>query len=230
MAIQTILAMTAEEIPNAPSGFSGGCIFGCHYSSTSQTLVGLPSSLPHGWGLILDDENPITAPDISGLVQQLSRLEPAYIVLDFQRPATPDVLRLAEKIAALPCPVSMPPEYGKNLCCSLFLPPIPPHISPEEYLRPWLHRDVWLELALDAVQISVTAEGSQMQSFPHAVATDKAHVDSMLHCHYKISHLHDTLQFYCYRTKDDIRQLLRSPLPANVKYGVGFFQELHTII
>ena len=230
MAIQTILAMTAEEIRNAPSAFPGGCIFGCHFSATSQDLVGLPSSLPQGWGLILDDRNPIIQPDLPGLLQQLSRPEPAYIILDFQRPATPNALGLAKEIAALPCPAAMPPAYGEHLRCPLFLPPIPPHISAEEYLQPWLHRDIWLELALDAVELSVTAEGSQVKSFPHVAVTDNAHVDSMLHCHYKISHLHDALQFYCYRTEDDVRQLLQSPLPANVKYGVGFFQELHTII
>ena len=225
MAITAILAMTKEEIHSVSSTPQRYAFLGCHFSSTGQGLAGLPSSLPSGCGLIIDDRNPPKTFNIQVVLQQLRELDPAYLLLDFQRPSTENTLVLTKELTVLPCPVVLPPDYGKDLHCPVFLPPIPPHISVYEYLRPWKDREVWLELALDATEITVTAGGSQIRSFPHAESAENAHRDSMLHCHYKISRDGDALRFYCYRNKEDVEDLL-SALPPNISHAVGLFQEL----
>ena len=96
----------------------------------------------------------------------------------------------------------------------------------EEYLEPWHSREIWLELALDASEITITADGCVTHACPHAGNHPDAHSDSMLHCHYKITKGADSIGFYCYRTPDDIAELLCSPLPPNVTHTVGLYQEL----
>ena len=226
MAITAILAMTAEEQRTASSTPQRFAILGCHFSSTKQGLTGVPDTLSNGCGLVIDDRFIPEHIDIQSVLQQLRTLSPPYIILDFQRPLAECMLDLAKELMALSCPIAMPPIYGNNLDCPIFLPPIPPHIPPHEYLSPWKNREVWLELALDATEITITEQGSLFRSFHHAEAAENTHTDSMLHCHYKISQNRHSLKFYCYRTKEDIGSLLRSPLPENVTCTIGLFQEL----
>ena len=225
MAIAAILAMTEQEIHTVPSTPRSFAFLGCHFSSTGSGLAGLPHGLPEGCGLIIDDRNPLIHTDFRAITQQLRKLNPTYLMLDFQHPPTDAAIRLATELSTLPCPVVIPPDYRENLHLPVFLPPIPPCISTDEYLRPWKGREVWLELALDAAEIIVTANGSQIRSFAHAEPAENAHKDSMLHCHYKISRDEDSLKFYCYRTKEDVEDLL-SALPPNISHAVGLFQEL----
>ena len=224
MAIPMFLAMTADEIRNVSVLPNNVAYLGCHFSSKQLSL---PDVLPPGSGLILDDRNPIPKVDFAPVTERLWELNPAFILLDFQRPSEENSMVLAAAIAELPCPVAMPPDYGTQLRCPVFLPPIPPHISAEEHLAPWAHREVWLELALDAVQISITKKGSQCNPITHGQPETGAHTDSMLHCHYKISTREDVLDFYCYRTREDISALLHSPLPSNLTCTVGLFRELY---
>lgn len=225
MAIQRILAMTAEEIRNHPSPPSGFAYLGCHLSAELGKLSGLPEALPKGCGLVIDDRNLISQVDEKAVTEQIAAFNPAYVILDFQRSPTEPYQKLADALTKLPCPVPMPPAYGKDHHCPVFLPPIPPNVPMPEHFAPWTNRQIWLELALDAVEITVTAKGSQVQALPFAEDAPSAHMDSMLHCHYKISQQSDALRFYCYRTRSDVEEMLRTPLPENLTHAVGLFRE-----
>ena len=223
------LAMTEEEICSTSPLPDSIAFLGCHFSPTTHQLSGLPTALPPDCGIILDDRCAIPDADTDQIAAQLSALKPAFILMDFQRPPTEASAKLAAALTKLDCPIPMPPAYGKDLPCPLFLPPVPPHIPIAEYLKKWTNREIWLELALDAVQITITPQGSEIAPFPHARPAEKPHNDSMLHCHYKITQRTDALTFYCYRTKEDICTMLQSPLPPNVTHTIGLFQELWDI-
>ena len=224
------LAMTEEEIQSISPLPSNFAYLGCHFSPAASELTGLPPVLPPGCGIILDDRYPIPDTDPDAVAKMLSKHKPQFVLLDFQHPPTDAAMKLAAALVKLPCPVPMPPAYGQNLTCPLFLPPVLPHVSILEYLEPWQHREIWLELALDAIQIEITAQGSRITHFPHAQPQEQAHTDRMLHCHYKITRREDALSFYCYRTREDITALLHSPLPANVTHTIGLFRELGDMI
>ena len=220
------LAMTAEEIQDIsplPSKFAW---LGCHFSTATAQLSGLPSALPVGCGLILDDRTPIPDTVSAQIWEEFRRLAPAFLLLDFQRPPTAASQKLASAMDALPFPTPMPPTYARELDCPVFLPPVPAHVPIADYIKPWSHREVWLELALDGVQISITPQGGKIAPITHAKPAEKSHTDSMLHCHYSITPGADSLEFYCYRTREDITNQLNAPLPPNITHTIGLYQEL----
>ena len=223
------LAMTEEEIQSISSLPSQYAYLGCHFSADGSALEGLPKHLPQNCGIILDDRHPIPPAEPDKIIEQLAKYNPPYILLDFRRPPTDSSMKLSAELARSIFPSPMPPDYGKDLNCPLFLSPIPPHIPIEEYLQPWHDREIWLELALDAVQIDVTSRGSQITYFPHAHPVENAHKDSMLHCHYKITQTDDALSFYCCRTPEDLWEIIRLSLPQNVTHTIGLYQELGNI-
>ena len=219
------LAMTAEEIKATSPLPDNIVLLGCHFSPSAPILHGLPPTLMPGQGLILDDRTPIPEVDPSPILKQLSQLAPAFLLLDFQRPPTEPARKLAAALAALPFPTPMPPAYAKP-DQPIFLPPVPAHVPIADYITPWSHREIWLELALDGVQISITPQGSKITPIAHAEPAEKYHTDSMLHCHYSITPGADSLEFYCYRTREDITSLLNTPLPPNITHTIGLYHEL----
>ena len=225
MAIQRILAMTVEEISAGSTPPWGYALMGCHFSGDGRQMVGLPEELPEGCGLILDDRNPIPQ-TTRKMIDAFAALKPAYLILDFQQQATKNAKAFAMELTSLPCPVAMPAEYARGLNCPVFLPPVPPNIPIVEYLLPWNGHEIWLELALDAVEITLTLQSSGFDAFAHARSYSDSHTDSMLHCHYKISKQPDALQFYCYRSREDVEAMLSSSLPGNLTHAVGLFREL----
>ena len=226
MAIPMFLAMTMEEMQSISPLPSIFAFLGCHFSAETSKLEGLPHSLPSGCGLILDDRTPIPDVKPEQILHLLSPLDAAFVLLDFQQPPTKNSMKLAAALTELTCPVPMPPVYAKDLDCPVFLPPVPPNVPLEDHLKHWHNREIWLELALDGVQITVTTKGSRITYAPHAEPQDNAHRDSMLHCHYKITQKPEAIEFYCYRTREDIISLLRSPLPPGISHTIGLFQEL----
>lgn len=226
MAIPLILAMTGAEIQKNTAFPQNIAYLSCHFSPTDPGLSNLPPALPPNTTVILDDRFPITNHAPEEIVHQLSALNPDSLLLDFQRLPTSEAQRMAGAIVqAHLCPVAVAQPYAESLDCPIFLPPVPLCIPLDEYLRPWRNRQIWLELALDALEITVTAEGSTFTSLPHAQPQENTHVDRQLHCHYKISQSEDALRFYLYRTPDDIAALLEAPCP-NVTQTIGLFQEL----
>lgn len=225
MAIPLILAMTAEEIRADAPLPPNIAYLGCYFSAADEGRLFLPQRIPPGCGIVLDDRQPIPPANYSAVAERLWQLRPAFVILDFLRPAESPAIHLAAAIAKLPCPTPMPPEYAKSMDCPLFVPPIPPHVPLDEHLKPWRDRKIWLELALDATKITVTVQGSHIQRVSHSSREPAGHCDSMLHCHYEISKEPDRLQFLCYRTEEDLTGLLEV-LPANVTHAVGLYQEL----
>ena len=147
-------------------------------------------------------------------------------MLDFQREHSPAAAVIVHSLVQeLPCPVGVPPCYAKELDCPVFLPPVPPHIPADEYLQPWSNREIWLELALDAAEITITPQGSNVQPLLFSAPNGQNHHNNELHCHYCIRANSYEIRFHLYRTQDDLQALVNSITLPNVTRAIGLYSE-----
>lgn len=231
MAIPLILAMTGAEISKKavlPPLISW---MACHFSPYGTGLTNLPETMPPGSMVIVNDRTPVCGHDPELILRQLSALVEAMqcssILLDFQRTDEPQTTAITEAIVkGLSCPVGVSEPYAASLSCPILLPPIPPHIPLTNYIAPWQDREVWLEAALDASLITVTAGGSTITPLPYAVSTEHCHLDNDLCCHYHIKSEPEQIQFHLYRTREDLDTLLTAAEGTNITQAIGLYQEL----
>lgn len=231
MATDMFLAMTAAE--------AGKCAvlppaigwMACHFSPYSTGLSNLPKALPAGSLLILNDRTPIHAHDRQIIAAQLSdcaeRLRCFALLLDFQRPGCGETAELTAFLAeTLPFPVAVSAQYAQNLTCPVFLPPLPHHMTLEEYIAPWQGRQIWLEAALDSEVITLTESGAQIDPLLPGAVFEGGHREESLHCHYCIEVSDAEAKFTLWRTRDDLDALLAEAQGLGITTAVGLYQEL----
>jgi len=232
MALPLYLAMTAAEIEGSPALPARMAYMACHFSAYGDGLSNCPKSLPEGSLLILNDRTPICghAPaQITAQLEEILELNACWgILLDFQRPDVAETAVLAKYLVhALSCPVGVSAVYGRDLDCPIFLPPVPPDTQPETYLSPWRGREIWLEAALDGLEITLTEAGASTSALPFCEATENAHRDEMLHCHYHAQVSTAEARFTLCRTREDLDELLEEAESLGVAAAVGLWQELN---
>lgn len=231
MAIDRYLAMTAAEIQTILEFPAQIGWMACHFSPYGTGLSNLPDILPPGSMLILNDRTPINGHDSNLIIRQLSdtmeSLECGCLLLDFQRENNPETQALVKAItAALPCPVGVSDLYSKGIMgCAVFLPPAPLDAPLAAYLTPWEGREVWLEAALDGLEITVTEQGSQCASILHGSENASILQDKALHCHYQIQTDANSAKFSLFRTHEDLKELLEEAEKLGIRRAVGLYQE-----
>ena len=203
----------------------------CHFSPYGTGLTNLPEAIPPGSMVIVNDRTPVCGHDPELIIRQLSALMEAKqcssVLLDFQRPGEPQTAAIAEALVKeLPCPVGISEPYASALSCPIFLPPVPPNMLLADYIVPWQDREIWLEAALDAAMITVTADGSTITPLPTADPAEKCHLDSDLHSHYHIEPGSEQIRFVLYRTREDLTALLTAAEGTNITQAIGLYQEL----
>lgn len=228
MPIALHLAMTGAEIDTCNRLPPHIGWMACHFSLSGQGLSNLPKKLPAHAILILDDSIPFADHQPKIVTRQLqetiSTLQAEAVILDFQREkntATQNLVCCLQ--AGLPCPVAAPPGYGNG---PVFLPPCPPNRLLKDHLIPFAGRDIWLEAALDCMQISITENGCRSEFLRSENTKTLYHRDQQLHCHYRISQASDTVVFTLHRTWDDLQKLLAEADQFGVKHAIGLWQEL----
>ena len=224
------LAMTAAEIRANPDFSSPLGWMACHFSPYGTGLSNLPDALPEGSLLILNDRTPWLGHDPEHIAAQLEACLAALscrgLLLDFQRPGVPEVAKLSDLLfRRLGFPVGVSEPYAAELDCPVFLPPVPPHRTVEDYLAPWQGREIWLELALDAEEILVTPEGTSILPLPFS-ESEEGHREENLHCRYTLQLSEDSARFTLRRTREDLDALLEEAEKYGVTTSVGLWQEL----
>ena len=224
------LAMTGAEITSCSKMPPHVGWLACHFSLSGPGLSNLPKALPPHSVLILDDSTPFSEHSthvITGQLQEcIAALDADAIILDFQRSKNAQVQELACILQAeLPCPVAAPPGYGKP-DHPVFLPPCPPNQLLRKYLAHYQNQEIWLEAALDGMQISLTETGCRFERTLYANAHEFPHEDVNLHCHYRLEQTKDAAVFSLQRTKDDLWELLEEAEHWGVTRTVGLWQEL----
>jgi len=231
MVIQPFLAMTAAEIrenSNIPEKIAW---MACHFSPYGTGLSNLPRTLPAGSLLMVDDVTPIRGHDPQVILDQLGNCAEAFscsgILLDFQRPDIDETAALVKVLTqGLPCPVAVSCVYGNAGSFPICLPPVPPSESLQEHFAHWKSREVWLELALDAMEITVTENGSSFISLPCPPHFEAGFRDEELCCHYRCRQQEDAIEFLLWRTEEDLVNLLKQAEAFGVTIAVGLYQEL----
>ena len=228
MAIVPYLAMTASELAEkGPLPFPVAWM-ACHFSPYGTGLSNLPTQLPAGSLLILNDRTPVFCHDpqrVAGQLEQTVRqLECDGILLDFQRQNEAQTRSIATAVAALPCPVAVTPMYAEGLDCAVFLPP-PPLRSPlKDYLQPWQGRSVWLELATEQALFRVDRNGSK--EVVGGGSLPCPHRDEKLHCRYGMAVQEDHIDFYLQRDSMSLKAMMADAETLGVQRFVGLYQQL----
>ena len=225
MVLPRYLAMTRAEFTQCSSFPQHIAWMACHFSPYGTGLVNLPPDLPEGAMVILNDRIPMAGHDPNTVLDQLQNLNMSCLLLDFQHAPTAESLSLVGMLTeSLTCPVAVPPAYGQELPCPLFLPPPPPDTPLEEYLAPWKGRELWLEIGLDAIRYTVTEKGSTAASL--FLIPEAGEVDAELSCHYRTRFSSDRAEFDIWRTLSDLDALLEKAKSHGVTKAVGLWQEL----
>ena len=231
MAFPLYLACTAAEFSNPDSLPAHPAWMACHFSGYSTGLSNLPTFLPAGSMLILNDRVPACGHDpnvISAQLRELAEaLNPACILLDFQRPENSDTARIAAALADFPvCPLVVSELYAKELRCPVFLSPPPADCRLKDWLAPWQGRELWLEAALDSTLITVTETGSFRRTETYSQPPADCFRETALHCRYRIRVTEDSVRFHLFRTQEDLKALLQEAETLGVTGAAGLYQEL----
>ena len=231
MAIRRFLGVMEAEMGGISEWPEYIAWMGCHFSPETREICGLPEfSLPGGM-LVLEDKVPFWGGDIGTLCRQMAMAVRALsceaLLLDFQQPISSESAALAEGLRkALPCPVILPPLLAKTLEGPVFLPPAPPDVSLEEYLALWTGREIWLEVAMDGLTITLTESGATSLYHPHGQPKALSHRDEKLHCHYYAETTPHQIRFTLWRSREDVEDLIREAERLGVTGCVGLWQEL----
>lgn len=227
MFSRVFLAMTPREMEEYhPEKLA---YMACHFSPYGTGLSNLPPNLPKDSVLLLDDSMPVQGHDPQVVVRQLNELVNRFsvsaVLLDFQTEKNPEGSAMVSAVLqALPCPAAVTKAYAASMQAPVFLPPPPVNIPLQRYLAPWLKQGVYLEIAPEAKQITVTAQGSQatpvppLQSLPHK--------DNALHCHYNVEVSSEKAVFTIQRTKEDLDTLTQEAYRLGIRGAIGLYQEL----
>ena len=228
MALRLYLARTAAEMGGNRSPAVPGAYMACHFSPWGPGLSNLPEALPPESILILDDSTPMSGhtPEVilRQLSEQMERHQCQSLLLDFQRQGIEAQQDLAALLAeALPFPAAVSELYAAGLSCPVFLSPVPPDRPLHEHLAPWTGREIWLEAALEGMELTLTEDGcttSPLLDPPQAGLADER-----LHCHYDIR-LDSSAHFRLWRTREDLADLLLEAESLGVTRAIGLWQEL----
>ena len=230
----TFLAMTATEIGNIRPLPPKLAWMACHFSPYGTGLTNLPRELPSGSLLILNDRIPICGHDPQRIQAQLEEaLETCSctgLLLDFQRPDSPETARLVRQLCeGLRCPLAVSEGYVKEAAAPVFLPPLPHHIPLAEYMAPWKDREIWLEVAMDAETITLTEAGASVSSSSLPEVQEEGFAEEKLHCHYHTKLTETAAEFTLWRTAEDIKDLLAEAEQLGIQTTVGLYQELRGV-
>lgn len=231
MALPAYLAMTDAELRRAPVLPAHIAYMACHFSSEDAGLTDLPKSLPPGAMLIVNDRIPVKSHDPALIAAQLrdccERMEVQSVLLDFQRAGNPVTQAIADTVTgALSCPVGISQYYRSEAPCAVFIAPIPPHRSPESYLKPWLGRKLWLDISTDGEEMSVRAAGAQSTPLFSPVSKPGDFASKTAFCHYRIAAQPSDIRFTLYRTRDDLSRLLAAAERFGAEKAIGMYPEL----
>ena len=232
MAIEPILAMTAAEIRNQDAVPSRIAWMACHFSPYGSGLSNLPTVLPAGSLLVVDDSTPLHSHDKALILEQLAEctqtLDAAAVLLDFQRPDNPETAVLVNYLSdALPCPLAVSDCYAHYGDAPVFLAPVPLSTPLSAYLAPWKGRNIWLDLSCAGEILYLTENGCRSSALDSRERPENGFSDRNLHCHYQITESENSLRFNLWRTAEDLYTLLEEAEALGVTVAVGLYQELY---
>jgi hypothetical protein len=231
MVTSRYLAVTAAELPGIATADQKIAFMACHFSPYAAGLSNIPTALPTGSMLILNDRIPICGHDPSRIADQLLQTIKALgcdsLLLDFQRPENAETASLCRFLAeAIPCPLGISHHYANNTDCYAFLSAPPLDMPLGEYLKPWKGRKIWLEAALETTELTIRYDGCKAASLLYEPPPDQTFIEEALHCRYRCQVFDDAVRVSLYRTIDQLDGLLEEAGYLGVEKAIGLYQQL----
>lgn len=230
MALTLYLAMTAAEMQSCAVFPEHVAWMACHFSPYHNGLSNIPTQLPTGSVLILNDRIPPQGHDPAVVAAQLAQavgaLNVSRVLLDLQRPDNAETAQIAKAITQrLACPVGVTPMYAQALSCAVFLTPRLRIPLPEQ-LKQWPGREIWLDAALDCEQIEVTKTGSIISPGSIPDAPKVVHTDQPSHCRYCLELEESCARFTVWRDMAQLKNLLSDADDQQIACAIGLYQQL----
>ena len=230
MAIPLYLAMTAAEAAGDPLP-ENMAYMACHFASYGLGISNIPAELPPGAMLILNDRIPLWEHDPAVVATQLAdtvaELSCGSVLLDFQRPDNPKTAAVTKAVLeALSCPVGVSEHYAGNFVCPIFLSAPPPDIPLQRHILSWKDREIWLEAALETIEISVSHDGAAVTPLPFQWPPEPHHRDEKCCCSYHVEVTESCAVFTLSRTPEDLQYLLTEAKKLGITRAVGLYQQL----
>ena len=231
MEITRFLAMTGAEFAFCNEKPAHIAWMACHFSPYGTGLSNLPQALPPGSILILNDRIPIGGHDADRIANELcetaTSLECDSILLDLQRGGCKENAKVAQAVLACAhVPVGVSHLYAADFGCPVFLPPPELDVPLKNHLAPWQGREIWLEMALEMTQLTVTENGCTSLPLPYAPPTGQPFRDESLCCTYTFALADTAAIFNLWRTPDDLIALLDQADKMGVTRAIGLYQQL----
>ncbi len=227
MDIPLYLAMTSDDIMKKSTLPPKIAWMSVRFDKEGDGLINFPAEKYDSCILILDDYNPYTRHDHKKICQQLqehiSTRKYDGILLDFQQPKDSGLCTLVRQLEReLPIKVGVTPSYSTNESI-VFLPPLPPAVSVESYLKPWSSHEIWLDLTTQGYSLCVTSAGvgectKKHESIPF--------YNEKLCTHYVSEVSSESIIFSLQRTADDCMTILRKANAFNVRAAFSLYHEL----
>lgn len=179
--------------------------------------------------MILNDRTPIHRHDPERIYEALEGLTAASgcpgVLLDFETKKIPEAASLARYLEEkLTCPVIVCASYATEKS-AVFLPPVPLDMPLSDYLKPWQGREIWLDTALDALEIRLTEQGASRVPVFWEAPRDTDRTDARLHCRYRVALEENCARFTLYRTRETVEEMLQEAEASGVTAAVGLYQE-----
>ena len=231
MTLRCYQAMTANEYHAAQKLPEHLAWMACHFSCYGSGLSNLPTNLPAGSMIIINDRTPVHGHDPKCIAHQLTalaeELKPSAFLLDFQREGQKETAAIVRHLSeCLPCPVGVSECYAQDFDCPVFLPPPPLNIPLKEYIAPWSGREIWLEAAVDTQVFTVDGKGCRREPGEYPESDKPEFTEPELHCRYRICVFEDHAKFTLHRNKNDLAALLQEAESLGISLAVGLYQEL----
>lgn len=233
MTLPCYLAMTAAEFAAAKQVPKKIGWMACRFSVSDKGVSNLPTLLPPGALLILNDETPICGHDPERILETLAGIVRKFdccgVFLDFQRPDSEETAALCRFLTGkLPCPVGVTELYAANLSCPVCIaPPLRKPLA--DTIAPWKGREIWLEAILEAEEATVTEQGATIRPCPIFSLQEPASHDKRLFCHYHLQKTEDKAVITVVRTAEDLWEFLEHAAGLGITKTVGLYQQLRNI-
>ncbi len=226
------LGATASEMANFQVFSKNLAYMACHFSSSSNGISNIPTRLPSGSLLLLDDQIPPADHDPAQVIRELCHTARAFscsgVYLDFQRKGYPLLAEIAAQTKNFPCPVAVSQLYSSNNHLPVVLPPVPPDAPLSSYIAPWQGREIWLEAAMDRKKLILTAQGCH--NYPWEEVPEQGFREERLCCHYSIQTRKGKAIFHLWRTYEDLQDLIAQAKSLGITHTLGLWQEFSAMV